>query len=81
MYILAGASISQSYQRYKYLKYISEYRVQKASEIETIVEELDQRGEELNGLKNEKLSLLEEKETELFKDAYNRSRYPKSIVI
>jgi septal ring factor EnvC (AmiA/AmiB activator) len=64
MYILAGASISQSYQRYKYLKYISEYRKQKATEIEAIVKELDQRGEELNQLKNEKLAVLEEKEAE-----------------
>ena len=64
MYILAGASISQSYQRYKYLKYISDYRVQKASEIEKIVTELDQRETELNSLRNEKLAILEEKEAE-----------------
>ena len=64
MYILAGASISQSYQRYKYLKYISDYRVQKASEIETIVTELDQRETELNDLRNEKLALMVEKEAE-----------------
>ena len=64
MYILAGASISQSYQRYKYLKYISEYRVQKASEIEAIVAELDQRETELNSLRNEKLGIMEEKESE-----------------
>ncbi len=64
MYILAGASISQSYQRYKYLKYISDYRVQKASEIEAIVTELDQRGTELNELRNEKLAIMEEKEVE-----------------
>ena len=64
MYILAGASISQSYQRYKYMKYITDYRVQKASEIEKVVTELDQRGKELNRLRNEKLVLLEEKEVE-----------------
>jgi septal ring factor EnvC (AmiA/AmiB activator) len=64
MYILAGASISQSYQRYKYLKYISDYRVQKATEIETIVTELDQREAELNRLRTEKLAIMEEKETE-----------------
>jgi len=64
MYILAGASISQSYQRYKYLKYISEYRVKKATEIETVVRELDLRDEELNRLKNDKLSVMEEKEAE-----------------
>ncbi len=64
MYILAGASISQSYQRYKYLKYIGDYRVQKASEIEALIRVLDQKREELTGMKNEKLSLLEEKESE-----------------
>jgi len=64
MYVLAGASISQTYQRYKYLKYISEYRVKKAEEIETTVVELDRREQELNQLKNDKLALLEDKENE-----------------
>lgn len=64
MYILAGSTISQSYQRYKYLKYISEYRVQKAGEIEAMIVALDKKKEELNGLKNEKLAVLEEKATE-----------------
>jgi len=64
MYILAGASISQSYQRYKYLKYISEYRVQKAGEIETLIEELDEERDRLNVYKNDKLETLEEKEKE-----------------
>jgi septal ring factor EnvC (AmiA/AmiB activator) len=61
MYILAGASISQSYQRYKYLKYIGDYRIQKAGEIEKLIVELDRKQEQLNSLKNEKLVLLEEK--------------------
>ena len=64
MYILAGATISQTYQRYKYLKYISEYRIQKAEEIEALINELDQKTLELNGLKNEKLKILEDKEKE-----------------
>lgn len=64
MYILAGESISQSYQRYKYLKYISQYRVRKAEEIEANIQELDRKNDELNVLKNEKLTLLEEKEQE-----------------
>ena len=64
MYILAGTSISQSYQRYKYLKYISEYRVQKANEIETLIVELDEEKDRLNLYKNEKLETLEEKEQE-----------------
>lgn len=64
MYILAGASISQSYQRYKYLKYISEYRVQKANEIDSLIVELDNQKDQLNLFKNEKLASLEEKEKE-----------------
>lgn len=64
MYILAGSNISQSYQRYKYLKYIGDYRMRKASEIEEIIGELDAKQKELNDLKNEKLTLLEEKSEE-----------------
>ena len=64
MYILAGATISQSYQRYKYLKYIGEYRVQIAAEIENLIAVLDQKRTELNALKNNKLTLLEDKESE-----------------
>lgn len=64
MYILAGANISQSYQRYKYLKYISDYRVQKAEEIERLIGELDNKQEELNQLRNEKLAVMEVKEEE-----------------
>ncbi len=64
MYILAGETISQSYQRYKYLKYISDYRIQKANEIEALVDQLSKKKEDLNELKNEKLALLEEKERE-----------------
>jgi len=77
MYILAGASISQTYQRYKYLKYISEYRVQKAREIESFVVDLDQREQELKVLKIDKLAVLEEKETEqetLVQERRQRSR-------
>lgn len=64
MYILAGESISQSYQRYKYLKYIGEYRVRKAEEIMEMLEKLDIEREELAGLKEEKLVLMEEKGNE-----------------
>jgi septal ring factor EnvC (AmiA/AmiB activator) len=64
MYILAGSTISQSYQRYKYLKYIGDYRIQKAKEIEKLIDELDSKNRELNSLKNEKLGLLEEKAQE-----------------
>ncbi len=64
MYVLAGSTISQSYQRYKYLKYISDYRVQKAGEIKSLIGELDIKNKELSELKSEKLRLLEEKEAE-----------------
>jgi septal ring factor EnvC (AmiA/AmiB activator) len=74
MYLLAGATISQSYQRYKYLKYISEYRVQKADEIEAYMEELDRKKRQLNELKNEKQRALEEKESEQGNLLVQRSR-------
>lgn len=64
MYILAGETISQSYQRYKYLKYIADYRMRKAEEIEQLIQELENKKEELDGLRKEKLGLLEEKERE-----------------
>jgi len=74
MYLLAGANISQSYQRYKYLKYISEYRVQKAREIEGLIIELDLKSDELDGLKSEKLTLLENNEEEQKKLLSERSQ-------
>ncbi len=64
MYILAGENISQSYQRYKYLKYLSDYRIQIAHQIESLVKELDRKNENLNQLRNGKLALLEEKDKE-----------------
>ncbi len=74
MYLLAGATISQSYQRYKYLKYISDYRVQKAEEIEAFMEELDRKKRQLNELKNEKQQALEAKESEQGNLLVQRSR-------
>jgi len=74
MYILAGATISQSYQRYKYLKYISAYRIQKANEIDSLIVELDHQKDQLNLLKIEKLLSLEEKEIEQEKLVGQRSR-------
>jgi len=74
MYILAGATISQSYQRYKYLKYISAYRVRKANEIDSLIVELDLQKDQLNLFRNEKLLALEEKEVEQEKLLGQRSR-------
>jgi len=74
MYILAGATISQSYQRYKYLKYISAYRVRKANEIDSLIVELDLQKDQLNLFKNEKLMAIEEKEGEQQKLLGQRSR-------
>jgi septal ring factor EnvC (AmiA/AmiB activator) len=73
MYILAGSTISQSYQRYKYLKYIGEYRIRKAGEIEALIIELDVQQKSLNVQKNEKLSLMENKEGEQAKLINQRS--------
>ncbi len=64
MYILSGSSISQSYQRYKYLKYIGEYRVQKARQIELFMKELDQKSKNLEVLRSEKLDVMELKDGE-----------------
>ncbi len=64
MYILAASSISQSYQRYKYLKYIGDYRMQKAAEIVVLVQKLDRKLKGLAELKSEKLELLEVKDEE-----------------
>jgi murein hydrolase activator len=74
MYILAGATISQSYQRYKYLKYISDYRVQKANDIENSIKELALQKTRLSELKDEKLSAMEEKASEQEKLVGQRSR-------
>ncbi len=79
MYILAGSSISQSYQRYKYLKYIGKYRVKKAMEIEALIVELDKQKEQLNMLKNEKLSVMEAIEMERDK-LFNQRRRKSSMV-
>ncbi|MFO7934016.1 MAG: peptidoglycan DD-metalloendopeptidase family protein [Bacteroidales bacterium] len=64
MYILAGKTISQAYQRYKYMKYIANYRKQKAGEIEELIREVAEKKSELDELREEKLKLLEEKESE-----------------
>lgn len=64
MYILAGENISQSYQRYKYLKYLSDYRVRKAAEIEAMMKELEEKRAEQEELKRSKLVSLEEKDRE-----------------
>lgn len=74
MYILAGNTISQSYQRYKYLKYISDYRVRIASDIEKLIKELDEQKVQLNILRDEKVAALDEKEAEQGKLVDQRSR-------
>lgn len=79
MYILAGSTISQSYQRFKYLKYISEYRVEKASQIEKLMEELDRKRENLLALRSEKLDVMEEKDLEQEKLIGQRGRQSEMI--
>ncbi|MEZ5070038.1 MAG: peptidoglycan DD-metalloendopeptidase family protein [Bacteroidales bacterium] len=64
MYLLASESISQSYQRFKYLKYLSEYRVQKTEEIDSLVKKLEDQKVALEKLMGTKLNLITEKERE-----------------
>ena len=79
MYILASEPISQSYQRYKYLKYIAAYREQKANEIALLIDELGVREEQLNRLKSQKLYILEEKEQE--NGTLLKERKQKSLIV
>lgn len=64
MYLLASNSISQAYQRYKYLRYITDYRKGLVEEINNLIIELEKQKEQLALIKNEKLNLLEDKERE-----------------
>lgn len=79
MYILAGSTISQSFQRYKYLKYISEYRVEKARKIEKLMGELDNKREDLIALRSEKLDVMEEKDLEQEKLIGQRGRQSEMV--
>ncbi len=74
MYILASSTISQSYQRYKYMKYISDYRVQKATQIEDLKRELEAKRANLEKLRSEKLDVMEEKDLEQEKLVGQRSK-------
>ena len=74
MYLLASSSISQSYQRYKYMKYISEYRVKKAEQIEGLRKELERKRENLEELRSEKLDVMELKDQEQEKLIGQRSQ-------
>lgn len=74
MYLLASSSISQSYQRYKYMKYISEYRVKKAEQIEVLRKELERKHENLEELRSEKLDVMELKDQEQEKLIGQRSQ-------
>ena len=74
MYILASSTISQSYQRYKYMKYISDYRVQKATQIEDFKRELEAKRANLEKLRSEKLDVMEEKDLEQEKLVGQRSK-------
>ena len=79
MYILAGSTISQSYQRFKYLKYISEYRVEKARKIEHLMGALDNKREDLIALRSEKLDVMEEKDLEQEKLIGQRGRQSEMV--
>ncbi len=74
MYILASSSISQSYQRYKYMKYITEYRKKKAIQIEQLKGELEIKRANLEALRGEKLGVMELKDIEQEKLMEQRKR-------
>ncbi len=74
MYILASSSISQSYQRYKYMKYISDYRIQKANQITQLKKELENKRANLEVLRSEKLDVMELKDIEQEKLIGQRSK-------
>lgn len=64
MYLLASKTIGQAYQRIKYVKYLGEYRRNTVKEIEHIKSELEKQKVLLGKKREEKLNLLEEKESE-----------------
>lgn len=74
MYLLASESISQSYQRYKFMKYISEYRKKKARQILLLKAEMQQKQANLEALRIEKLEVMEEKDSEQEKLIGQRSQ-------
>lgn len=74
MYLLASSTISQSYQRYKYMKYISEYRVKKADQIEQLKIEMEIKRASLEALRGEKLDVMELKDEEQEKLIGQRSK-------
>jgi len=79
MYLLASENISQAYQRYKYLRYLTDYRKRVVSEIVSLIEQLKSQREELNNLRNEKLKLLEQKENE--SNRLNREKNQRTSII
>lgn len=74
MYLLASESISQSYQRYKFMKYISEYRKKKADQILYLRKEKETKQISLEALRMEKLEVMEEKDLEQEKLIGQRSQ-------
>lgn len=79
MYILASSTISQSYQRYKYMKYISDYRIQKADQIEQLKKDLENKRENLELLRSEKLDVMELKDLE--QEKLIRQRSQKALIV
>jgi len=64
MYMLASESINQFYQRIKYLKYLTDYRERKIVELEQLMSDLLEKNNELGIKREDRLSLLGEKEIE-----------------
>lgn len=74
MYMLASESISQFYQRVKYLKYLTAYRERKIIEMEVLMVDLLEKNKELGVKKEVKILLLNEKENENRKLARERNQ-------
>jgi len=64
MYLLASESISQFYQRVKYMRYLTSYREAKINELETLKGKLEIKNTELSEIRDVKVSLLSQKENE-----------------
>ncbi len=64
MFILASDNFNQAYKRYKYLQQYIEYRQQQASLIQESQTNLNNKVEQLTQIKNKKLGLLQNKNSE-----------------
>jgi murein hydrolase activator len=64
MYLLASEDINEFYQRVKYMKYLKEYRERKVGELQSLMNNLEDRSVSMMKALNERTLLLQEKEIE-----------------